>query len=165
MGMPLIPLRIGRRGVSLVELVVTLSILAILASLVLPSARMTAKRTKEIELRRNLRTIRLAIDDYKKAYDKANEGRPAVVNKSGYPETLQKLVEGEDFGGQVKVMQKFLRNIPVDPFYPENDPERRWGLRSYADKPDSTTWGGEDVFDVYSQSEEIAIDGTKYKDW
>jgi general secretion pathway protein G len=75
------------------------------------------------------------------------------------------LVEGEDFGGLSKIKLKFLRRIPPDPFYPETDEEKRWGLRSYADKPDSTTWGGEDVFDVYSQSEEIAIDGSKYKDW
>jgi general secretion pathway protein G len=153
------------RGVSLVELVVTLTILAILASLVLPSTRMTAKRTKEIELRRNLRTIRLAIDEFKKAYDKAAEGKPAVVNKSGYPETLKKLVEGEDFGGLSKTKLKFLRRIPNDPFYPENNEEKKWGLRSYADAPDSTNWGGEDVYDVYSQSEETAIDGSKYKDW
>ena len=157
----------GQRGVSLIELVVSLTILAILASLILPSARMTAKRTKEIELRRNLRTIRLAIDEYKKAYDKAVDEKKLIpsLNKSGYPETLTQLVEGYDFGGVYPVKRKFLRRIPNDPFYPETSDERKWGLRSYADKPDSTTWGGEDVYDVYSQSEETALDGSKYNEW
>ena len=159
--------QVGIRGVSLIELVVTVTILAILASLVLPSARMTAKRTKEIELRRNLRTIRLAIDEFKKTHDKAVEDKKIIqsMNKSGYPETLTQLVEGYDFGGAVSVKRKFLRRIPSDPFYPETDEEKRWGLRSYVDKPDSKTWGGEDVYDVYSQSEEIALDGSKYNEW
>ena len=158
---------LGNRGVSLIELVVTLTILGILASLVLPSARLTAKRTKEIELRRNLRTIRLAIDEYKKTFDKAVEEKKLIqsVNESGYPKTLLELVDGRDFGGAGSIKKKFLRRIPADPFYPETDPEKRWGLRSYADKPDTKTWGGEDVFDVYSQSEETAIDGSKYNEW
>ena len=88
-----------------------------------------------------------------------------MVNKSGYPATLQLLVDGDDLGGLVKEKKKFLRRIPTDPFHKAEGEETPWGLRSYADAPDSTTWGGEDVFDVYSQSEETAIDGTKYKDW
>ncbi len=156
------------RGISLIELVVTLTILSILAALVLPSAQMTGKRMKEIELRRNLRLIRTALDDYKKAYDKAIEDKKILssLNKSGYPETLQQLVEGTDFGGAVPMKLKFLRRIPMDPFHPVlKDGAPEWGLRSYSDNPDSTSWGGEDVFDVYSMSEETAIDGTKYKDW
>jgi general secretion pathway protein G len=166
---------VGSRGVSLIELVVTLTILAILGSLVLPSARMTAKRTKEIELRRNLRTIRLAIDDFKKAYERAVDEKKITpglqdlngMSPAGYPKTLRTLVEGADFGGVDKnqAKKKFLRRIPTDPFYPEADEEKKWGLRSFADKPDSKTWGGEDVFDVYSQSEETAIDGSKYNEW
>jgi general secretion pathway protein G len=158
---------LGDSGVSLIELVVTLTILAILASLVLPSARLAAKRTKEIELRRNLRSIRLALDDFKKAYDKAVDEKKMIptLNTSGFPETLTKLVEGHDFGGLYSTKRKFLRRIPSDPFHPESDDEKKWGLRSYFDQPDSTTWGGEDVFDVYSLSEETAIDGSKYKDW
>lgn len=156
------------RGLSLVELVITLIILSILAMLVLPSAQMTGKRTKEIELRRNLRVMRTALDDYKKTYDKAIEDKKILssLNKSGYPETLQELVDGTDFGGALSAPKKFLRKIPVDPFHPVlKDGAPEWGLRSYNDKPDSTSWGGEDVFDVYSLSEETAIDGTKYKDW
>ncbi|ACM20999.1 type II secretion system pseudopilin PulG [Geotalea daltonii FRC-32] len=159
-------------GVSLVELVVTLVILSILAAIILPSAQMTARRTKELELKRNLRVIRTAIDDFRKKYDDAvKENKiPSVQNKSGYPETLQQLVEGYDFGGLVNYKMKFLRRIPRDPFNPTKPgedvkEEDLWGLRSYADKPDSTSWGGEDVYDVYSLSEETAIDGTKYKDW
>ena len=158
----------NNRGLSLVELIITLIILSILAALILPSAQMTARRTKEIELRRDLRVIRTAIDDYKKTYDKAVEEKKILssLNKSGYPETLQQLVEGTDFGGAISAKKKFLRRIPIDPFNPElKDGAPQWGLRSYNDKPDSTIWGGEDVFDVYSLSEEMAIDGTKYKDW
>jgi general secretion pathway protein G len=155
-------------GLSLVELVITLVILSILAALILPSARMSARRVKELELRRELRVIRTALDEYKKAYDKAIEEKKILssLNKSGYPETLKQLVEGADFGGAVSTRKKFLRRIPADPFNPPKPGEEpEWGLRSYSDSPDSTSWGGEDVFDVYSKSEETAIDGTKYKDW
>lgn len=159
----------GRKGVSLVELVVTITILAILASLVVPSVQMTAKRNREIELRRNLRIIRTAIDDFKKKYDWALENKKinAVINKSsGCPETLQVLVDGYDFGEVTPPKRKFLRKIPSDPMNPPRPGEEpKWGLRSYEDKPDSSIWGGEDVFDVYSLSEGTAIDGTKYKDW
>jgi general secretion pathway protein G len=154
-------------GVSLIELVVTMVILGIIASLVLPSAQMTSTRVKEIELRRELREMRTAIDNYKKYYDKAvNEGKiPKVQNKSGYPETLQVLVDGFDFGGLTNYKMKFLRRIPQDPFHPVTGEEPKWGMRSYTDDPDSSSWGGEDVFDVYSLSDRTAIDGTKYKDW
>lgn len=156
-----------KRGLSLIELVVTMVILGILGSLILPSAQMASRRTKELELRRNLREVRSAIDEYKKNYDKAlaDQKTPQVLNKSGYPETLQLLVEGDDFGGLLKGKKKFLRRIPQDPFYKPQGDEPAWGMRSHADEPDSTTWGGEDVFDVYSQSQGTAIDGTNYKDW
>ena len=160
----------NRRGISLIELIVTLTILSILAALVLPSAQLTAKRTKEIELRRNLRTIRTALDEFKKDYDKAVDEKKIIpsMNKmpNGYPEELKLLVDGYDFGGLVDYKKKFLRRIPVDPFNPPmKGDEPKWGLRSSIDEPDSTTWGGEDVFDVYSLSEETAIDGSKYKEW
>ncbi|KAF0218297.1 MAG: hypothetical protein FD174_3050 [Geobacteraceae bacterium] len=161
-------IRVNNRGITIVELVVTMAILTILASLILPSAQMTARRVKEIELRRNLRIIRTAIDDFKKYYDKAIFDKKImdVVNKSGYPESLQLLVDGYDFGGALKEKKKFLRRIPTDPFTPSKPGEEpEWGLRAYADEPDTTTWGGEDVYDVYSLSEGTAIDGTKYKEW
>jgi general secretion pathway protein G len=157
----------NNRGLSLIELVVTAVILGILASLILPSARMTTTRVKEIELKRDLREIRTAIDEYKKNYDKAIDAKTLqpVLGKNGYPETLKVLVEGYDFGGLVKYKQKFLRRVPVDPFHPEPDGDKAWGMRSSVDDSDSHSWGGEDVYDVYSQSEGTAIDGTKYKDW
>ena len=158
----------NNRGLSLIELIVTMIILSILSAVILPSAQMTMKRTREIELRRELRELRTAIDNYRKMYDQAVLERklPIVVDKSGYPETLQVLVDGYDFGGLTNYKIKFLRRIPADPFNPPQPGEEpKWGLRSYTDEPDSTNWGGEDVFDVYSLSGETAIDGTKYKDW
>jgi general secretion pathway protein G len=155
------------RGLSLIELVVTMVILSILGTLILPSARMTSTRVKEIELRRNLREIRNALDEYNKNYNKAIDDKKLVasLNKNGYPETLQVLVDGYDFGGLVNYKKKFLRRVPHDPFHPVKGDDPPWGLRSYVDAPDSTSWGGEDVFDVYSLSEGTAIDGTKYKEW
>ena len=158
----------GTRGVSLLELVVTLTILAILASVVMPMAQMSARRTKELELRRNLRTIRTAIDDYKKAWDKMPAGPNKTENESGYPKDLQTLIDGKDFGDIKAGKQKFLRRKIYDPFHPpdsSSDEQWGWELRSYKDKPDSSKWGGEDVFDVFSKSEGTAIDGSKYKDW
>jgi general secretion pathway protein G len=157
-----------RKGVTLLELIVAISILTILVAGIVPLTRMTAKRTREIDLRRNLRIIRTAIDDFKKSYDKAVDDKkiPVTENKSGYPETLQQLVEGYDFGGLYAYKKKFLRRIPVDPMNPTDAGEEAgWGLRSYSDEPDTTSWGGEDVYDVYSLSEGTAIDGTKYRDW
>ena len=157
-------------GVSLIELIVTLTILSILAAVVLPSAQLTAKRSKEIELRRNLRTIRTAIDDFKKTYDKAVDEKKIIpsMNKmpNGYPEDLKLLVEGFDFGGLLNYKKKFLRRIPEDPFSrPMKGEEPKWGLRSSIDEPDSTTWGGEDVFDVYSASDKRGLDGVPYAEW
>jgi general secretion pathway protein G len=157
-----------RAGISLVELIVTLSILSILAALILPSAQLMSKRTREIELRRNLRIMRTSIDNFKKFYDRGVEEKKIIpaLNKSGYPESLEQLVEGHDFGGLLPEKKKFLRRVPADPFNPNmSEKVHEWGLRSYVDKPDSTIWGGEDVYDVFSLSNETAIDGTKYKDW
>lgn len=152
------------RGVTLVELVMTVAILGILASVIVPFTQMAVKRSKELELRRTLREVRTALDAYKKDYDEFVKIKS--INKSGFPETLEMLVEGDDFGGAAPLKKKYLRRIPVDPFNrpaPGEKPE--WGLRSYTDDSESTTWGGEDVFDIYSLSEETAIDGTKYNTW
>jgi general secretion pathway protein G len=157
-----------RKGVTLLELIVAISILTILVAGIVPLTRMTAKRTREIELRQNLRIMRTAIDNFKKSYDKAVDDKKIVstVNKSGYPETLGQLVDGYDFGGLYAYKKKFLRKIPIDPMNPPDPGEEpRWGLRSYSDEPDTSSWGGEDVYDVYSLSEGTALDGTKYRDW
>lgn len=157
-----------KAGVSLIELVVTMVILSLLAMVVLPSAQLTNKRLKEIELRRTLRTVRTAIDDYKKAYEAANTGKQDIGLKSGYPKELKTLVEGEDFGDVKKTKKKFLRRMPVDPFNPPKPGEEpKWGIRAYKDEPDKKSDAGdaEDVYDIYSLSEETAIDGTKYKEW
>jgi len=154
-----------RHGFSLIELVVTITILTILAAAIMPLRGMTAQRTREIELRRNLRVIRIALDDFKKSFDKMPAG--PLKTGTGCPKSLKVLVDGYDFGEITGGTKKFLRRIPRDPFNPYrgDEEEKMWGLRSYGDKADSTTWGGDDVYDVYSLSEGTAIDGTKYKEW
>ncbi|WP_029917911.1 type II secretion system protein [Pelobacter seleniigenes] len=151
-------------GLTLIEMLIALAILAVLATAVLPMAEVTVKRTKELELRRALREIRSALDEYKTDYDKAaNEKKIFVtVGESGYPAELETLLTGNDWGGLYQYPRKYLRRIPRDPF--DTDQEG-WGLRSYTDEADSSVWGGEDVYDVYSQSDEIALDGTYYRDW
>lgn len=161
----------GQSGVSLIELVVTMVILGVLAGLIMPSVQIAGRRLKEVELRRNLRVIRAALDEFKKANDKAVDEKKKLVtlNESGYPKTLKVLVEGYDFGGvgtTTTSKKKFLRRIPPDPFNPPKPGEEpKWGIRSYTDEPDSRISNEEDVYDVFSLSEETAIDGTKYKDW
>ncbi len=146
-------------GVTLIELMVTMAILAILATAIMPLTQITYKRSKEIELKRNLRIIRNALDEYKRL---ADEGKiPKKAFSSGYPETLEVLVTGVDLQGPIPFKQKFLRRIPKDPMTEDGE----WGLRSYFDEPDSDIWGGEDVYDIYSNSEEVALDGTLYKEW
>lgn len=154
-----------RSGVSLLELVVTITILGILAAGVMPLIRNTTIRTKEIELRRNLRIIRVAIDDYRKTFEKMPDG-PLKIG-SGYPKDLQELVDGKDFGDVKTGTVKFLRRKVLNPLDPKSSTDDKWGweLRSYKDKPDSSSWGKEDVYDVYAPQDETALDGTKYKEW
>ena len=136
-----------------------MGILTILVSGILPLSYMTYKRSKEIELRQNLRVIRKAVDDYKKMVD---DGRIAMrLDGTGYPATLDMLVEGVDSNDPDPIKYKFLRRIPKDPMTEDGE----WGLRSYTDSPDSDIWGGQDVYDVYSQSDEQALDETYYRDW
>jgi general secretion pathway protein G len=146
-------------GVTLIELMVTMVIMAILATAVLPLSRITYKRTKELELRQDLRLIREAIDDYKKLVDEKKIPKQAL--SSGYPETLEVLVKGVELQGPVPEKRKFLRRIPKDPMTEDGE----WGLRSYVDESDSDIWGGQDVYDVYSKSDETALDGSLYRDW
>jgi len=154
-----------RSGLSLLELIVTITILGILAAGVVPLIRNTAIRTKEMELHRNLRVIRVAIDDYKKTYDKMPDG--PLKNGSGFPKSLQELVEGHDFGDPKTGTVKFLRRKILNPLDSKSSTDDKWGweLRCYKDEPDSSTWCGDDVFDVYAPQSGTATDGTKYKEW
>lgn len=143
-------------GFTLIELIVATAILAILTSMALPLARLTIKREREKELRFDLWQMRDAIDRYKDAADRG--AFQIKVGSQGYPPDLDTLVNGVDIGGK-KV--RFLRRIPVDPMTGKAE----WGLRSMQDDPDSDSWSGDDVFDVYSKSQGTALDGTKYKEW
>jgi general secretion pathway protein G len=154
----------GQRGLTLLELIIALVILGILAAVALPMAEIAATRNKEIELRRSLREIRSAIDAWKADFDKAVEEKKITpsINETGYPESLETLMEGNDWGGLFPYKRRYLRRIPVDPF---DKYEEGWGMRSYKDDPDSTVYGGEDLYDVYSQSTALALDGTPYNTW
>lgn len=153
-----------KEGFTLVEMLVTLTILSILALAAMPLAKVAIKREKEITLHRNLRAMREAIDAYKKLADEKKFEFDEETE--GYPPDLESLVNGieikitENNEEKTKII-KFLRRIPKDPMM--NSPE--WGLRSYQDDADSDVWGGENVYDVYTRSAGTALDGTKYRDW
>ena len=151
--------RRSEKGFTLAELVMVASILVILAAVTLPVAKFTARRTKEMELRAALREMRAAIDDYKRFSDSGHI--PVDLGTDGYPAELEVLVEGVELVGQVDKKLKLLRRIPVDPM----TGEREWGLRSYQDEPDSTSWGGENVYDVYSLSGAVGLNGIPYREW
>jgi general secretion pathway protein G len=141
---------------TLVELIVAIAIMAILATGVLPITRNVVKREREKELRAELWQMRDAIDRYK---DAADRGLFQIkLDSQGYPPTLDELVKGVDVGGK-KI--RFLRRIPMDPMTHSTE----WGLRSMQDDPNSDSWGGQSVFDVYTKSPGTALDGTKYQDW
>ena len=146
----------GAKGFTLIELIVSTAILALLTTMALPLARLTIKREKERELRYDLWQMRDAIDRYK---DVADRGAIQIkLGSQGYPPDLDTLVNGVDVGGK-KI--RFLRKVPVDPMTGKAE----WGLRAVQDDPDSDSWSGDDVFDVYSKSLGTALDGTKYKEW
>lgn len=144
------------RGVTLVELIVAIALIAILAGTAMPVVRTAIKRERERELRTRLWEMRDAIDRYKDAADRG--AFQIKLDSQGYPPDLETLAKGVDVQGK-KV--RFLRRIPVDPMTKSSD----WGLRSMQDSPDSTSWGGQSVFDVYSKSTDTALDGSKYQDW
>ena len=155
--MPVTRLRSNRAcGFTLIELIVATAIMVILTSMAIPLARLSIQREKERELRYDLWMIRDAIDRYKDAADRG--AFQIKVGTEGYPPDLETLVNGIDVGGK-KV--RFLRKIPVDPM--AGKPE--WGMRSMQDDPTSESWGGQNVFDVFTKSEGTALDGTKYKEW
>jgi len=151
-------------GLTLIELVIAMAIMAILAAAVLPMAEVTVTRTKELELRRSLREIRTAIDEYKDDYDKAVEEKKtfAAVDETGYPESLESLLEGNDWGGLYSYKKRYLRRIPKDPFdrYDEG-----WGECSYEDQPPCSSKGGRDLYDVSTRSNDVALDGSYYNEW
>jgi general secretion pathway protein G len=153
----------GAGGWSFVELLVVTTIILILASAIMPLAKVTMKRQREIELRRDLRELRTAIDRFKDAADlQMISNLELEPGNEGYPKSLEQLVNGVSVTGDASGRKlKFLRRVPIDPMTGSTE----WGFRAYQDKPDSTSWGGQNVFDVYTKSDGIALDGTKYKDW
>ena len=150
-------------GFSFVELLVVTVVLLILASAALPLARVSVQRQKEVELRRSLREMRVAIDKFKDAVDFGQIAATEVrAGSEGYPPTLDVLVEGVPAANDASGRKlKFLRRVPIDPMTGEAE----WAFRSYQDKPDATSWGGQNVYDVRSKSDGTALDGTKYRDW
>jgi general secretion pathway protein G len=158
------------KGITLVELLVVISIVAVLASAVVPLSRMTIQRAKEIELRNNLRTLRTAIDEFKKDCENKKLATLEGYCKSeqnNYPETLEQLTEPLKVSGALDKTIKYLRRIPRDPMteLESSGNPNNWGLRSYSDAPDSSSWGGGNVYDVYSKSDKTGLDGSKYNTW
>jgi general secretion pathway protein G len=151
------------QGYTFIELIVVTTILLVLASAVMPLAQVTSQRQREAELRRDLRDLRTAIDAFKNAVDQGQIPTTALEPTSeGYPPDLETLIEGVAVANDASGRKlKFLRRIPIDPMTASVE----WGLRSYQDSPTSTSWGRQNVFDVYTKSEGTALDGTKYKDW
>jgi len=159
-----------RKGITLIELLVVIAIVSILATAALPLSRMTAKRVREIELRSNLRTVRTAIDAFKKDCETKKlstlEGY-CKADQNNYPESLEMLTQPLKLSGATDKTKKYLRRIPRDNMTAVDSPgnPNNWGLRSYTDEPDSTQWGGGNVYDIYSKSESVGLDGTKYNTW
>lgn len=166
------------RGVTLLELIVTIAIVMVLASVAMPLTKYSSKRSQELELRQKLREMRTAIDEFHKDWARDGEvltGQLCVKNKSsckeytgvtGYPKELKTLLEVKMTGAEATIrentpMRRYLRRIPIDPMTGGTD----WGLRCYQDPPDAQDWCKEDVFDVYTKSQDIAIDKSKYRDW
>ena len=149
----------SRSGYTMVELVLVMTLLVTLAAVALPTSKYTVRRGKEMELRQALRGMRNAIDEFKRYSD---AGLIAVeLGTDGYPGELEVLVEGVDLVGQIDKQVRFLRRIPRDPMTGEYE----WGMRSYQDDFDATSWGGENVFDVYSLSEGVGLNKVPYKEW
>lgn len=156
-------LRRPENGYTFIELLVVVTILLVLASAVMPLAQVVSQRQREAELRRSLREMRTALDQFKNAVD---QGRIPTTElepgSEGYPPDLETLVEGVSAANDASGRKlKFLRRVPVDPMTGSTE----WGLRSYQDSPTSQSWGGQNVFDVYTKSTGEALDGTKYRDW
>ncbi len=156
---PSAAVRRSEAGFTLAEMVMVAAVLAILATVSLPVAKFTAKRSREADLRLELREMRMAVDEYKRYSDAGLI--PVDLGTEGYPKKLDVLVEGVSMVGQVNKKLKLLRRIPIDPMTGKSE----WGLRSYQDAFDSTSWGGEDVYDVYSLSRGVGLNGIAYRKW
>ena len=155
-------MRRAEAGFTYLEMVAACAIMMILASAIMPMARVTRTRNRELELRRELRTLRTAIDRYKNAVDSGQIGGTDVkLGSEGYPPDLETLVEGVAQVGKVDTKLKFLRRIPRDPMTGTDE----WGMRCYQDEPDATSWCGDNVYDVYTTSRGVGLDGTKYSEW
>jgi general secretion pathway protein G len=157
---------IQENGFTILELIIVIMILSVLTTAAVPMVRNSVKRERESELRLALRQLRKAIDDYKRFNDMSGGAAIPIELRtpSGYPKELKTLVEGFTPANVVGTSQnriRFLRKIPVDPMTGDSE----WGMRSYKDKPDSTEWGGDDIYDVYSKSNDKALNGTLYKNW
>ena len=143
----------------MVEVAIVAAMIAILAAMAVPVARYSLRRQKELELRYQLRMMREAIDQYKKLSDAGLI--PLQIGGEGYPPDMETLVKGVTLVGQLDKKQRFMRRLPIDPMTGKAE----WGLRSYQDESDSFSWGGQNVYDVYSLSDARSLDGTYYKDW
>lgn len=152
--------RRSEKGITLVELVVAFTILITLSAMALPMARYKVRREKERDLRYALKEIRTAIDKYKDMAEQQQLGQTKLGTEN-YPETLEVLVEGVKVPGPQDKKIRFLRRMPRDPFTGSTE----WGKRSVQDDPKGMSWGGQNVFDVYSKTMEKAPDGTNYSDW
>jgi general secretion pathway protein G len=152
--------RARQRGMTLVELIVSFTILMILSTMAVPLARYQVQRNKERDLQRALDDIHKAIDKFKDDMDAGKIG-PPKIDSDNYPETLEQLVEGVKATGAVDKKIRYLRHIPKDPMTNSKD----WGLRSTRDDPKALAWGGQNVFDVYTKSSDKAKDGTPYSEW
>ena len=151
--------RVVRAGYTLAELVMVCFVLITLAGIAMPTAKFTQKRVKEAQLRQQLRQMRNAIDEYKRYSDAGL--LPIDVGTEGYPADFENLLEPQDIVGQIDKQIRFLRRVPVDPMTGEAE----WGKRSTADRPDSSSWGGENLFDVFSQSAGVGLNGVPYEEW
>jgi general secretion pathway protein G len=157
----------NKKAFTLVEMLVVLGIMGILASIAVPYAKAMVQRSDEMELRSALRSVRAAIDRFKLDWTSGKISKFCnCASDDGYPKTLKVLTDGAAMPGLAEKKIKYLRRIPRDPFADQTVPvEEQWGLRSYSDSPDSTAWGEQDVYDIYSKSDRKASDGSKYSDW